>query len=258
MAFKLKRDANNVPVINDKDLPVFINSDDNSEVAFDPEDARTTTARLKQEAAQTRIDLRKATDALKPFEGLDLTVIAANAEIAEKIKDKKLIDSGDAEKLRGDVTKQFEDKIKEKDDKLTTMLASWNDEKITTAFLGSKYITEKVKVPADMIKASFGGRFKVEDGKIRAYNPDGTHVMSKAKIGEEADFDEAVKIFVESHPQADALLISGQRGGGGNPPGGGGGGGGGNLKEVKRSVFNTWDAAKQKEFSIARGKIIPD
>lgn len=258
MAFKLKRDDKNVPVVNDKDLPVFINDEDNSEVAFDPDDARKTTAQLRAEAAQSRTKLNETTTTLKKFEGIDPALYAENAAIVEKIKDKKLIESGEADKLRSDVTKQYEDQLKTERDKNTSILNNWNDEKITNAFLGSKFVNEKVAVPADMLKASFGNRFKVEDGVIRAYNPDGTPVMSKAKIGDFAGVEEAIEIFVTSHPQASALLKSGQRSGGGSPGGGGGGGGGGNPKEMKRSEFNKLDAAKKSEFSKGGGKVIPD
>jgi hypothetical protein len=82
-------------------------------------------------------------------------------------------------------------------------------------------IAEKLAVPADMVQATFGNRFKIEDGKVVAYDANGNKIFSRARPGELADFDEALETLVEQYPYKDHILKGSGANGGGAPTGGG-------------------------------------
>jgi hypothetical protein len=83
------------------------------------------------------------------------------------------------------------------------------------SFSGSKFITDKIAIPADMLQARFGQSFKVEEGKVVAYDGTGNKIYSRSKPGELASFDEALEFLVEQYPQKDHILkASGNQGGG--------------------------------------------
>jgi hypothetical protein len=84
--------------------------------------------------------------------------------------------------------------------------------------------------------------FKVEDGKVTAYDRAGNRIMSKKNVGEYADPTEALELLVETHPQKDALLKAPSAGGAGNG-GAGGARGGGNV--MKRSDFDALPSSQK-------------
>ena len=77
--------------------------------------------------------------------------------------------------------------------------------------------------------------FKVEDGKVVAVGADGKPIYSKSRIGEVAEFDEAVSILVEGYAHKDAILKAPSKGGSGSD--GKGGERGGDVRFVKRGDF---------------------
>jgi len=65
-----------------------------------------------------------------------------------------------------------------------------------------------------MLQARFGQSFKVEEGKVVAYDGSGNKIYSRSKPGETAGFDEALEFLVENYPQKDHILkASGNSGG---------------------------------------------
>ena len=48
-----------------------------------------------------------------------------------------------------------------------------------------------LKIPADLAAAFFGDSFRIEDGKLKAVDANGTQIYSGTRHGEAADFDEA-------------------------------------------------------------------
>src|SRR3569623_491843 len=99
-------------------------------------------------------------------------------------------------------------------------------EKVGGAFSRSKYITDKIAVPSDMVQAMFGSRFKVENGKIIGVGLDNQPIYSRSKAGEIADFDEALESMVDAYPSRDTILKgTGNQGDGARHPNGAPGGG---------------------------------
>ncbi|NOM41833.1 DUF6651 domain-containing protein, partial [Klebsiella pneumoniae] len=87
-------------------------------------------------------------------------------------------------------------------------------------FARSKFIADKLAVPADMVQATFGRNLKIEDGKVVAYDAQGQKIFSRARPGELADFDEALETLVSQYPHRDHILKSSDANGGGAQNGG--------------------------------------
>ncbi|MFU6964058.1 DUF6651 domain-containing protein [Pseudomonas aeruginosa] len=93
-------------------------------------------------------------------------------------------------------------------------------EKIGGSFSRSKFVADRLAVPADMVQSVFGKHLKIEDGNVVAYDAHGNKLYSKARPGEAADFDEALEILVDQYPYRDQILKGSGHSGGGTPPGG--------------------------------------
>lgn len=78
-------------------------------------------------------------------------------------------------------------------------------EQIGRAFDKSKYIADDLLLPPDMVHARFGDAFRMEDGRPVAYE-NGVRVLSRTRIGEPADVDEALEYFVSKHPHRDIFV----------------------------------------------------
>lgn len=249
MKLKLDDDGH-VVVVEGK--PVFV-YDDGKEIPFDAPATVSTITRLNGEA-KTHREAKEAAEAkLKGFDGIEDPAVALKAlQTVADIDSGQLLQAGKVEEIRSQAAKAADERIaaaqresaRQVEELSTTnkkLTGELYEEKVGGAFKGSKYLAEKVAVPADMIQAAFGHSFKIEDGAIVAYAKDGTKVFSRAKPGEIAGFDEALELLIEAYPFKDNILKgSGANGGGGN-----GGGNPGGTKSLTRSVFEGMPAADQ-------------
>jgi hypothetical protein len=197
--------------------PVY--TDNGADVPFD---IGGVTA-LRGEAMRHRQDKEKAEKALKAFEGIsDPTAAIAALETVSKIDHKKLIDTGEVDRVKADITKAFEAKLSDAETRASKAEEQLYAEKIGGAFARSKVIADKFAIPADLVQARFGQHFKVEDGKTVAYDANGGRIHGRANPAEPADFEEALEIIVSGYPYKDHILKGTVGAGGGAPPGGGG------------------------------------
>lgn len=255
MPFKYDADGHIVlQEVNGQKLPVFVTAD-GKESPFDGDGTVATISRLNGEAKGHRERAEKAETTLKAFEGItdpDAAIKALNT--VKNLDDKRLVDAGEVEKVKNQaiqsIRAEYEPVVKERDSLKTALF----DEKIGGAFARSKFIGEKVAIPADFVQASFGKHFQIEDGKIVAKDANGNQLFSRTRHGEPADFEEALSILVESHPQRDSILKgSGASGGGAQ-----GGGGGGGKRTVTRAQFNALDPADQAKTARDPNVMITD
>jgi hypothetical protein len=201
--------------------PIFI-EDDGKEVAFDAAGTRATITRLNSEAKQHRERAEAAEKTAKAFEGIDDAAAARKAlETVANLDAKKLVDAGEIEKVKGEISKAFQAQLDEANGKAQTLEQQLYGEKIGGSFARSQVIAEKLAVPADMVQATFGNRFKIEEGKVVAYDANGNKIFSRARPGELADFDEALETLVDAYPHKDHILKGSGANGGGAPTGGG-------------------------------------
>lgn len=244
----------------DGDKPVYVHAD-GKETAFDAPATVATISRLNGEAKGHREEKEAAQLKLRAFEGIEDGEAARKAlDTVKNLKDGELVTAGKVEEIKAAAKKAAEEQvalaakasgeqIKTLETELEKLTGSLYSEKIGGAFSRSKFITDKVAVPADLLQAQFGQRFKVEDGKTVAYDPSGNKIYSRTKPGELAEFDEALETLIDAYPHRDAILKgSGANGGGSRPSGGGGG----NSKTISRQQF---DALAPAEKAKAAGEM---
>ncbi len=197
-------DAGNVVVSDGK--PVYL-ADDGKEVVFDYAGTLATIARLNGEARNHRTAKEAAETKLASFEGIGDPDAAKKAlGIVANLDAKKLVDAGQVETVRAEAIKATELKfapIVEENGRLKGDLYS---EKIGGSFARSKFITDKIAIPSDLMQARFGQNFEIKDGKIVAKDSSGNPIYSRSKPGEVADFEEAIESLVDQYAQKDAIL----------------------------------------------------
>lgn len=207
---------------------------------------RDTIPTLQAENKTFRTKAQELDAKLKSFEGLD--PVAARDALA-KLKDvdlSKMINADKLDEVRGQLKGEYEKQIGEKDTALQTLQSKYDNLVLDSAFNASTFIKENINVPVEMFRAAFGQFFKLNDGKIEAYDRAGNRIMSKKSIGEYADFEEAVELLVEGYSQRDAILKAPDQRGSGNQGGGGHSGGGSVIRE---SDFEKLNPAQQADVS---------
>ena len=248
---KLKLDDKGNAVVKDG-KPIYV-QDNGTEVEFDYPATLQTIARLNAEAKDHRLAKEAAETKLQAFAAITDPAAAVKALATVKnLDDKRLVDAGEVERVKQEVIKateaKYEPMVKERD----SLKGQLHAELIGGRFVRSKFIAEKLAIPADLVQARFGAQFKLEGNNVIAYDGAGNKVFSAAKPGEVADFDEALEIIVNQYPQRDHIL-KGRNGSGGGAQGGGSGSGGKPTKT--RAEFALLDPAGQAAF-VKSGTIV--
>lgn len=231
MPFKKDADGKIVTQeVNGQLLPVFVHSD-GKEAPFDGDSTLATISRLNGEAKSHRERAETAENSLKNFAGIEDPAAAIKAlETVKNLDDKKLVDAGEVEKVKTaaveSVRKEFEPVVKERD----ALQGQLNSHLIGGVFTGSKFVAEKINAEngaaaSQIASALFGKHFKVENGKVVAYDSEGKQLYSKVRHGELADSEEALQMIVEASPLKASILKGTGAAGGGSGGGNGGGGG---------------------------------
>ncbi len=231
--------------------PVYVH-EDGSEVPHDAPHTVATITRLNSEAKTHREAKEQLEAKLKGFEGIEDPVAAKKAlETLKNFDDKKLVDAGEVEKIKLEAIKAVEEKyapIVQERDAFQTQL---HNELIGGGFARSKFIQDNIAVPVDMIQATFGKNFQIENGKVVAVGADGQKIYSRTRPGEIADFDEALETLVGGYQHKDSILKGSQAGGGGFQ----GGGQGGGAKTMTRQQFESLDPVGRAQFAREGGQI---
>ncbi len=207
--------------------PVFVYAD-GKESGLDAEHVTQKIKELSEEAKNRRLELREAQDKLKNYENIDPEQARKALETVANLDAKKMIDAGEAEKVKAEAIKAMQTKIDERETKIKEQEALLHSEMIGGRFSRSKYISDKMSQHPDVVQSIFGGAFKIEDGAVVAYYPNGNKVFSLERPGENANFDEALEALVSAYPHKDSLLKGPGSGTGANA----GGTGGGALKKA--------------------------
>ncbi|EMO9462461.1 DUF6651 domain-containing protein [Raoultella ornithinolytica] len=234
-------------------LPVYVH-DDGKEIGFDAPQAMSTISARNSEAKSQREAKETAEAALAKFSGITDPVKALEAlEMMTKIDQKKLIDAGAVDQVKAEITQSFQAKLDEAGKRNTALEGQLYDAMIGGNFSGSKFIADKIAIPSDMLQARFGQSFKVEEGKVVAYDGSGNKIYSRSKPGEIAGFDEALEFLVENYPQKDHILkASGNSGGDSRTTQHQAG-----QKTMKRTAFDSLDMAG-KQTALKDGITIVD
>lgn len=244
MAWKMDGDS----IALDNGNPVWI-YDDGKESPLDGAHVTSKITSLTGEAAQRRKELREAQDRMKAFEGIDDAEAARQAlATVQNLDAKKLIDAGEAEKVKAEIQKSYELKLAEAQKLLSEKDAVLTREMIGGRFSRSKFISEKLTIPPDLAMAAFGHAFRIEDGNVVAYDHTGNRIFSRERPGEPADFDEALASLVSAYPHRDTITKAPAGSGTGST----GTGGYGGQKTVKLNDFNRM-TAKERAAHVKNG-----
>ncbi len=234
MPFKYTPEGNIVTQeVNGVHLPVFVHPD-GKETAFDGDGTLGTITRLNSEAKGHRERAEAAEGKLKQFEGIEDPAAAIKAlGIVKNLDDKKLVDAGEIERVKQEVKAAVEQQYSPYKAKAEELEGRFNGLLVSDVFNKSKFIAEKfaAKGPAgvEIASALFANRFKVEDGKVVAYDASGNKLYSRTRPGEIADAEEALELMVDAYPHK-ASILAGPGASGSGAQGNGGGGGGGQPK----------------------------
>ena len=250
MEWKLKTDESGNVVLNDG-KPVYVKPD-GSEVAIDMNQTNATISRLNAEAKSHREAKEAAESKLKSFESIDPDKAREAMETLSKLDQKKLIDAGQIDVVKSEISKSYEEKLAAERKQREEIAERYNSTLRSNAFNRSKFVTDKIGVPVDMIEAVFGKNFKVEDdGSIRGYM-NGQPIYSPDRPGEVASFDEALSVLVGAYPNRDAILKGSGASGSGSRPGDGGG-----ARQITRSDFEKMNPVQQGKMAaeMREGKI---
>ena len=250
---KLKLDENGHVVVQDG-KPVYVH-DDGKEVAFDAPQTVATITRLNGEAKTHREAKEKLEEQTKAFEGLDPVKVKEALNTVQNLDAKKLVDAGEVDKVKAEITdalkKTYEPQIQQLTTERDAVQQQLHSELIGGGFARSKFIQDNIAVPVDMIQATFGKNFKIEEGKVVAVGADGQKIYSRARPGEVADFDEALETLVGGYQHKDSILKGGQGSGGGFQ----GSGQGGGAKTMSRQQFDALDPVGRSQFAREGGQI---
>jgi len=226
--------------------PVWVGND-GTEIVADYGHAIGKINELTGESVSRKNKLREYEEKyVKHFEGVDdpasfLSEARKAMEIAKNLDAKKLIDAGEVEKVKGEVSKVYEEKLSAAQMALQEKDAILTKEMIGGRFSRSRFIADKLAIPADLAEAAFGRNFQIKDGKVIAVGHDGREIYSREKPGEVADFDEALSILVDGYANKAAILK------GSTASGGGAQGGGGYVPGQKTVTLDQLNAMKPKD-----------
>lgn len=228
-------------IVMENGNPVWVYSD-GKEAAADFESALTKINTLNSESASRRREITDLQAKLKPFEGIEkpeefVTEARKAMDTVKNYKDKQLIDAGEAERVKSEAVKAMQLKVDEAEKRASDASQSLHREMIGGRFARSKFIGEKLVIPADIAQAVFGTQFKIDGDKVVGLDASGNPLYSRVKPGEPADFDEALGMMVDAYPNKNQILKAPGGPGGGSKAGDKGGGGGGTVVAGDDAAF---------------------
>lgn len=264
MPVKLKLGEDGYVVVQDG-KPVVI-YEDGKEAAFDIDHTLSTIGKLNGEAMGHRKAFEAVEGKLKLFEGIEDPDEARNAlttvknlsggelKTAEQVAEmQKAAQKASEEQVKAALESGARDrqKLQSERDKLQNELTG---ERLGAAFTRSGYVKDKLLVPVDMVQSMFAGRFKIEDNKVVGHDASGNKIYSRARVGEVANFDEAMEQIVDAYPNREHIL-KGAGNSGSGARGSNGGGGGPNT--ITRAEFDRLSPT-EKMTAAKSGKQVVD
>lgn len=201
--------------IDPQGMPIYTHEDGN-DIPFDAVGTVATISRLNGEAKQHREGKQAAELKLRAYAGISDPEAAIRAlDTMSKVDQKKLIDAGEVDRVRDEIGKAFQSQLSEANERTAALEHQLYSEKIGGSFARSKFISDRLAIPADMVQASFGKNFKIEDGGIVPYDSHGQKIYSRSRPGEVADFDEGLELMIDNYAYKDNILKAPQQSGGG-------------------------------------------
>lgn len=240
IGYEWKKDGDALALDGDGN-PIWLNGDKEMSVKGD------TISSLQGEAKRHRQRAEAAETKVAAFEGIDDPEAAKAAlETVSRIDAKKLIDAGKVDEVKAEITRQFEKRISDATAAAEAANKRADDTLLDSVFNSSEFARDNLTVPIEMVRATFGNRFKVEDGKVVAYDGNGEQIYSDKDMGRPAQFDEALEKIVTGYKHKDSILKAPDASGTGS---GGAGGNRGKGRTISRADFEALHPSQQAEFA---------
>ena len=118
--------------------------------------------------------------------------------------------------------------------------------RVASAFAGSAYVRDRLTLPAAMLEATFGSRFRVEADRLVGLDQSGVVISDRARLGEPADFDDALAQIIAGCGYAARITRDG----------GGGASGAAQAGKIARAAFFAMPAAQQMAHVRAGGTVV--
>jgi hypothetical protein len=218
-------------VLGDGGAPLYVDGDREFTV-----DGAAILAKLKAREGDLKGFKERAEVAeerLKAFEGIDDPETARTAiETVRNLKDGELVSAGKVDEIKAAARKSAEESVaaeRRKYEKQLSETAAERDkykvrlhnETVGNAFARSKFVSDKIAVPTDLVQAMFAKHFSVDDdGRLVATDGNGEKIVSRSNHVDPADFEEAIEHLVSDYPHRDAILKgAGNSGSGARPSG---------------------------------------
>ena len=241
IGFDWKKDGDALATDSDGN-PIWINGQNELSVKGD------TLVNFQNEAKRNRTRAEQAEAKLEKFNGIDDPDAARTAlETVRDLKDGDLISKGRVEEVRNEMTKQFEGRIAAADQARDKAYSERDNVLLDNAFATSSFASNRLTdAGRDLARTMFRDRFKVEGGRVVAYDQNGQSMYSNNSAGELASFDEALERTIGGYKHKDTILKAPDAAGSG---GGGGGGQRGQGRTIKRSEFEALPPSRQSEIA---------
>ncbi len=176
---KIKLDDKGAPVL-ENGLPVYVD-DKGREIAVDVGALMTSAGEHKRAARERERELSEA---------------LAKLEQASKGG------ANDAERIKA----AYETKLAELQGKAEAAEAARAKALKNAALAGSKFLAERVTVPARMIAAAYGDHIAVDGDRVVVRDARGQILHSRSNPLEPASLDEGLELLITQSPDADRIL----------------------------------------------------
>lgn len=208
-----------------------------------------TIQKTNIQAMEYRKRAEAAEQNLAKYQGIDDPDAARKAlETVGKLDAKQLIDAGKVDEVRQQITQQYESKIADANKARDEALRDRDATLLDNAFSRSEFARERLtEAGVDLARSMFGNRFKVEDGKIVAYDEDGQVLYSDRNMMVPASFDEALEKTISGYKYKDSILKAPDAAGSGS---GGAGGSRGRGRSMTRAQFEELNPTQKAEFAV--------
>lgn len=183
--------------------------------------AGDTIQRLNGEARANRERYEKAEVKLAEFGDIDPNKAKELAAKAKDIENGKLIEAGKLDEVRQNLTKEYQTRLDAEAAKVEALARDLKETKLAAAFGQSSFVREKLVIAPDLVQNLFQNKFDVRDGKIVALANDGSPLTSGKRMGETAEFDEALEMLITARPDKASLMRGANNSGGGSDGRGG-------------------------------------
>jgi hypothetical protein len=181
-------------------------TDGEKTIDLDPIGLSSRVRALNGESMSHRRAREEAEARAARYSGIEDPEAALRAlQTVQNLDAKKLIDAGEVDNIKASIAQSYEAKVSEISKRAEAAENRLRAELIGGAFARSKFVSEKLTIPAALLQSYYGARFEVgEDGNVMARDNRGNLIYSAS--GDPATFDEAIEILVKNDPHVKELM----------------------------------------------------